>query len=249
MADNFLEGHAGKQPEIIFFSIERTVVLIIKNTGHNQTGFRAIRLAMIAPVVFLFCFCRDPFFPSIGVPYKVESLRAAPEGVITQLINAYEQQRIDLYEDLFPRSGLFRFYVSPKFQSTYLTRPYANPPESTDVRLQFISANSYYYYWGQDLEIQSHKKLFSQASSIVFSPPPDPGRFHYLVNEKGETTNVEIELTNGNIDITVSIDGAVDQYPVAIEKQVFLLERDSENQIPENRRLWVIRKWYDFGSQ
>jgi hypothetical protein len=216
----------------------------MKNTGNNQSKFRGTALTMYSAGVFLLCLCRNPFFPPTGVPYKTESLRATPEGVITQLINAYEQQRIDLYEDLCPQSGLFRFYVSPKFQSTYLTKPYANPPESTDVRLQFISANSYYYYWTQDLEIQSHKRLFSQALSIFFSVQPDfdPNRFHYLVNEKGETTNVEIELTNGNIDITVSIDGAVGQYPIAIEKQVFLLERDAEN-------LWVIRKWYDFGSQ
>jgi hypothetical protein len=220
------------------------MVRMFKNKGDYLPASCALSFWMVASAVFFICSCRDPFFMPTGEPYKTESLRSRPEGVIKQLINSYEQQRIDLYEDLFPQSGLFRFYVSPQFTSTYLTRSYANPPESTDVRLQFISANSYYYYWTQNIEIQSHKKLFSQASSIVFSVQPDfdPNRFHYLVNEKGDTTNVEIELLNGTIDITVTIDGMLDQYPVAIDKQVFLLERDADN-------LWVIRKWYDFGSQ
>jgi hypothetical protein len=215
-----------------------------KNQKKRGTDLPAGALFIAVCAGLLLCSCRDPFFMPTGKPYKTESLRARPEGVIKQLINSYEQQRIDLYEDLFPASGLFRFYVSPQFTSTYLTRPYANPPESTDVRLQFISGNSYYYYWTQNIEIQSHKKLFSQASSIVFSEQPDfdPNRFHYLVDDKGDTTNVEIELLNGTIGITVAIDGSLDQYSVSIEKQVFLLERDADN-------LWVIRKWYDFGTQ
>lgn len=189
--------------------------------------------------------CFNPFFPPTGTPDKVTPLRATPEGVIQQLINSYEQQRIDLFQDLLPAdSNNFQFYVSPSFLSIYNTRLYANPPEPRDTQLIFIGNQSYYYYWTQENEVRSHKNLFSRAVSIIFSVKPDinPGSFHYIVNARGDTTNVEMEVTNGEIDITIMSGGLPLEYAVSIDRQVFFLKRDPQN-------LWVIRKWYDFGSQ
>jgi hypothetical protein len=202
-----------------------------------KTG--AFAAAMLA------CLCRNPFFPPVGTPDKTPPLRTTPGGVITQLIKAYELRRIDLFEDLLPVGNTFRFYVSPKFESKFLERPYGSiPPEPRDTLLHYTTESSTYYYWGQDQELQSHKHLFTRAESIKFTVKPSvsAGNFRYIVNESGDTTNVELLMENGEILIKVNISGVTDDYSIWIEKQVFLLERDGEN-------LWVIRKWYDFGSQ
>jgi hypothetical protein len=189
--------------------------------------------------------CRNPFFPPVGVPDISPPLRSTPGGVINQLIKAYEQKRIDLFEDLLPKEKTFRFYVSPRFETYYKIRPYGTiEPEPRDTLLLYTTESSTYYYWGHDQELQSHTKLFNRAESITFKVKPSvsPGKFRYFVNDSGDTTNVELLMEDGEITIMVNISGFTDEYPIRIDKQVFFLERDAKN-------LWVVRKWYDFGSQ
>jgi hypothetical protein len=227
----------------------------VKYRGKNRrsTGsglfFRARTGFFILAMQCLFCCCRNPFFPDLGIPDKGSPLRATPMGVITQLINSYEQQRLDLFEDLFPVAGTFRFYVSPSFVSAYQSeaKSYVNPPEPRDTMLHdaLIQTYTYYYYWTQGVEIQSHKGLFTQAQSIVFDikPTVNSGDIRYIVNSTGDTTNVEMLMTGGEIDAVFDLGGGtIDEEIISIENQVFLLERNAGN-------LWVIRKWYDFGSQ
>ena len=209
-------------------------------------GSRTVRRAALT-AVFLFFFCRNPFFPLTGKPDSTPPLRATPGGVITQLINSYEQRRFDLFEDLLPHSNAFRFYVSPSFVATYQSsgKYYVNPAEPRDTLLQYIGAVPYYYYWTQDVEVQSHRRLFSQALSIKFvvNPNVNPGDFRYIVDSSNETTNVEVLMTDGKIAMAFDMGGgATEDDTVWIDKQVFLLERDTES-------LWVISKWYDFGIQ
>jgi hypothetical protein len=155
--------------------------------------------------------CRNPFFPHLGTPHSGSPLRATPMGVITQLINSYEQRRIDLFEDLFPVSNTFRFYVSPSFVSLYQSegKYYVNPPEPRDTLLQYIGAFPYYYYWTQDVEVQSDKRLFTQAQSIEFTlnPNVNPGDFRYIINGNGDTTNVEVLMTDGRIAMEIDLGG------------------------------------------
>jgi hypothetical protein len=228
----------------------------VKRRGKNRrsTGsgllFRAQTGSFVLAILCFLCFCRDPFFPHLGIPDSGSPLRATPMGVITQLINSYEQQRLDLFQDLFPAAGTFRFYVSPSFVSLYNSEAkyYVNPPEPRDTMLHsaLISQGpSYYYYWTQEVEIQSHKGLLTQAQSIIFTIKPNvnPGDIRYIVNSTGDTTNVELLMTGGEIDAVFDLGGGtIDEEIISIENQVFLLERDAGN-------LWVIRKWYDFGSQ
>lgn len=204
--------------------------------------------AFIAAAAAAGMFCFDPFFPPTGTPGKVTPLRATPEGVIQQLINSYEQLRIDLFEDLLPVSKTFQFYISPSFKDAYSTKSYVNPAEPRDTQLLYIGEDAKYYYWSQETEVRSHKNLFGKAVSIVFKVKPDfnPGAFHYIIDSTGnqkDTTNVEMEVTNGEINIIADLGGVITELPpVAIERQVFFLERDEQH-------LWVIRKWYDFGRQ
>jgi hypothetical protein len=197
-------------------------------------------------IACLFCLCRNPFFPDIGLPDKSPPLRKTPAGVITQLINSYEQRRLDLFEDLLPAAGTFRFYVSPSFQSAYVNEAkfYVNPPESSrDTLLQYIGNAAYYYYWTQEVELSSHKSLFAQAQSIVCENKPLVSTIRYIVNDTGDTVNAEVVIEGGEIDAVFDMGGGTsDEEIIEIDKQVFLLERDAD-------KLWVIRKWYDFGSQ
>jgi len=219
----------------------------MKSPGRKSLLFRARDVALFMVTAALVCHCRNPFFPQLGTPHSGSPLRATPRGVITQLSNSYEQRRIDLFEDLFPASNTFRFYVSPSFVSTYQSEAkyYVNSPEPRDTMLQYIGAFPYYYYWTQDVEVQSHKRLFTQAQLIEFTinPNVNPGDFRYIINGNGDTTNVEILMTDGKIEVELDMGGGVTEVDeIWIDKQVFFLERDADN-------YWVIRKWYDFGSQ
>ncbi|MCU0608259.1 MAG: hypothetical protein MUF22_00640 [Chitinispirillaceae bacterium] len=189
----------------------------------------------------MLCVCRNPFFPPSGPPPGntiSQELRATPRGVVDQLIKSYESRDILLFTDLFPEGNTFRFYVSPAFASTYMSKPYINPPEPRDTMMQYTGEFPYYNYWVQDWEVQSHRNLFLRSQTIRFIVPPNvnTGDFRYRVDAMGDTIGVEVLMTEGLIHIE-SDKGDFDIY---IDKQVFLLERDSDN-------LWVIRKWYDFG--
>jgi len=225
----------------------------VKYRGKNRRSnkgvlfFRARAVFFILAMPCLFCICRNPFFPPLGIPDKGSPLRATPKGVITQLINSYEQQRLDLFQELL--ASKYRFYVSPSFVSLYNSegKSYVNPPEPRDTMLHdaLIQTYSYYYYWTQGVEIQSHTGFFKQAQSIVFTIKPyvNSGDIRYIVDSTGDTTNVEMLMTGGEIDAIFDLGGGtIDEEIISIENQVFLLERDAG-------KLWVIRKWYDFGSQ
>jgi hypothetical protein len=204
----------------------------------------AATCAAAGALIFL-PFCRNPFFPHIGKPDDASLLRSTPSGVIKQLVNSYEQRRPDLFEALLPAT--FRFYVSPTFVTTYQSsgKYYVNPAETRDTLLQHIGAFPYYYYWTHDVEVESHRKLFSQALSIRFTLPfnVNPGNFRYIINGNNDTTNVEVLMMDGKIALELDMGGGdIEVDSIWIDKQVFFLERDADN-------LWVIRKWYDFGSQ
>jgi hypothetical protein len=218
---------------------------LVRVNGKCGRTYRSVFLSFIIIPLFLLVSCRNPFFPPTGMPDKVPPLRSTPDGVIKQLIQAYESKDLNLFQDLFPALKTFQFYVCPSFVASYNNnRSYVNPPEPRDTRLQYIGEYSYYYYWVQDIEIQSHLKLFNYAEKIEFTIKPDvnPGNFRYITNDNGDTINVELLMENGQIGIKIKTATISDSSTIAIEKQVFLLERDAEN-------LWVIRKWYDFGSQ
>jgi hypothetical protein len=219
-----------------------------KNSGWSRIDrLLPVRTVTVLAVIGLLLLCRNPFFPLIGRPDSAPALRTTPKGLINQLINSYEQRRLDLFEDLLPVSNTFRFYVSPSFENTYMSsgKYYVNPAEPRDTLLQWIGTNSFYYYWTQDVEVQSHRRLFSQALSIRFiiNPMVNPGDFRYIIDGSNDTTNVEVLMKDGKIVLEFDMGGgATEGDTIWIDKQVFFLERDANN-------LWVIRKWYDFGSQ
>jgi hypothetical protein len=196
--------------------------------------------------------CDNIFFPSTGKPLSGGTLRSTPQGILQQLILAYQNQRIDLYSDLFSTSKDFRFYVSPSFASEYNNgQPNSKPLEIIDTMYEYIIQHgiSSCNYWTYNEEIQIHTNLFTKSSSITFAPQPSILQIRYMTNNNGDTTNVEVVIKDGEIDIFSEIyydsenNRYEDKYVINIDTQVFYLERD-----PNNNRLWVIQKWFDLGS-
>jgi hypothetical protein len=71
----------------------------------------------------------------------------------------------------------------------------------------------------------------------------------YIANGSGETTEVEVVLRGGSLNITENVVDEngnnfqnIDELG-DIKEQVFYLERD-----PQNSALWVIKKWFDLGQ-
>ena len=107
------------------------------------------------------------------------------------------------------------------------------------------------YYWTYTQEMISHANLFEQAYEIYLNvSPPSNQDIRYTTNGSGETTNVEVILRGGSMDITEPIqyfsDGSSYQNHDQVDdigEQVFYLERD-----PQNPALWVIYKWFDMSQ-
>ena len=198
--------------------------------------------------------CDNPFFPPLGIPPKNNGsansyLRSTPQGVVQQLVNAYDKKDINQYKDLFSSQQDFRFYVAPGFTSSHVVKTC----ELVDsICHEIISKGlTCMYYWTYTQEMISHANLFEQAYEIYLNvSPPSNQDIRYTTNGSGETTNVEVILRGGSMDITEPIqyfsDGSSYQNHDQVDdigEQVFYLERD-----PQNPALWVIYKWFDMSQ-
>jgi len=92
--------------------------------------------------------------------------------------------------------------------------------------------------------------MFQKATQITFVESPTySNHIRYITNGKNETTNVEIVMQGGRIEVTGEIyydslgQRSAYLWPIDIYEQVFYLERD-----PESPNLWVIQKWFDLGT-
>ncbi|KMQ51023.1 hypothetical protein CHISP_2165 [Chitinispirillum alkaliphilum] len=187
-------------------------------------------------MIMLCISCDQLFFPPTGVPSSAPRMRSTPQGLIDQLMRSYEEKRVDLFEDLLPRNGTFRFYVSSNFASIYSTRSYITY-EPEIAKYNFVDGLTHYYYWGQADEVSRHRNLFSQVEMIEFSEPIIHDDLVYTVTEDNDTTHVEVLMTTGVLRVHL----ANQIFSTEIERQVFFLERDKEG-------LWVIRDWFDLGN-
>lgn len=184
-------------------------------------------------VVLLLMSCGDLFFPKTGLPTVSSLRRSTAEGVISQLIEAYETRRIELVEEILADS--FQFYVAPSFDS-YYSLEYNS--ESPDTSLQYIVSKPY-FYWKRKDELYRTKKIFEHSVFCQFIVPPHISRIRFEISADNDTTGIELQLDGGFLYIET--DGHGDQL-ADVNNQVFLLRRDSEG-------LWVIRKWYDLSTE
>jgi hypothetical protein len=189
--------------------------------------------------------CDNPFLPPTGTPVKFPSnlpadLRSTPQGLLAQLIESYESMRIDLFTDLLPTDGSFRFFITQGFFSENQDR-FRQRSEPPDGRLQYLEAADSYHYWTQTEEIDKHTRMFRSALNIDFKAKPGIESIRRFV-DNGDSL-AELKITGGEFWLLFSTaeGDSIITNPVAIEKQVFLIQQDAGHR-------WVIKKWYDFGS-
>jgi hypothetical protein len=191
--------------------------------------------------LFLACVltCRNPFLPPSGTYTTGVPLQSTPAGVMQQFQNAYNQINYSLYVGLLPSDGSFKFYVAPGFVAA---NPVSLTQEPRDSTMQFTGNSSSYFYWTQDIELSSQKALFNNASFIQFNPDdPFDVAIYPKLDSLGDTIQCEAVMT-GELDMFFNDPDAYPNQAIEINSD-FLIKRD-----PNNKKLWVIVKWYDLGG-
>jgi hypothetical protein len=182
--------------------------------------------------------CENLYLPDIGVPLNVPNPRATPAGVISQLFQSYETRRIELFTDLL--SNDFKFYIAAGFEKT-MTNQEPLSSEKPDAFMHHVNENTLYYYWGYKSEIDRTSKLFSNAEMIDI--PSRPEISDILYSSFGDTSFAELLVKDVTFEVSkYENSNTLVTYSLENQPQVFLLERTTDS-------LWVIKKWFDLGSE
>jgi len=203
------------------------------------------RLARIPAACALIAaaFACDLLLPPTGIPEEGPILRSTPGGAIEQLFRSYENRRIDLFTELLPKNGTYRFFISPEYSTSY-TGTDAKIERFGDSDYVYVKAGSY-HYWGHESELAKHRRMFSAPGvTIEFNEYPviDERNLHYTINGQNDTTHVELRTTLGELCIGKEGDTLYCTQKEG-QMQVFLLEREAD--VKTGNKLWVIRDWFD----
>lgn len=201
---------------------------------------RHIQLLIFLFVLLLPC-CDNPFLPESGKPIHSSSRRTTPQKIIDQLVESYVNKRIELFIDLLPQDESYKFYVAPSFESMYGRKYNTTHSERPDVFMTHVNTAQNYFFWTQQQEVESHRKMFADDVGIEFTSHPEISDVNYVI-ENDDTLYAEILTNGGEFVISLTINQSrVDRYTASIERQVFLLGKDELG-------LWVIQKWYDLSN-
>jgi hypothetical protein len=192
------------------------------------------RLLIVVSFLLLIS-CENPFLPETGVPLNVSNPRSTPAGVISQLFQSYETRRIELFTSVLSKK--FKFYVASGFDIITTLNP-----EKPDTFMEYVDKNSSYNYWEYDEEYKRTSKIFENAEMIEIPSRPAISNTHYIFDSSGDTIYAEIKVNNVTFEVSKYESNTLVTYSLENQPQVFLLERDEDN-------LWVIKKWYDLGSE
>lgn len=175
-------------------------------------------------------------------------MRTTPQGVIAQLVKSYESKRISLFTDLLKSD--FQFYIPKDYADSLNWGGKNNEAYKAviDSAFPFLAVNDVYYFWNNQIEIESHQNLFRSENSIVFT---DELRIESIAaltecdstGRSCDTSAYVLLTTPARISITapeISSAYGTPTYEFDVGPQVFVLERD-----PFNSKLWVIAKWYE----
>jgi hypothetical protein len=194
-------------------------------------------LLTILLIVLFTIYCDNPFLPArpdTDRPIELVDPRQSPNGVINQLIKAYEYRNIGLYTSLL--AGDFRFYVASGFDKTqYKGQIYSAKP---DTFMDYVTDMSRdFFYWDSIAEVNSTRNMFDQTISIeVDQYQIDAPRYHC------DSLYAEVQVSNLLLDITIDIGF---EYKIVNQPQIFVLKRIDRN----GSKIWVIWKWYDLGTE
>jgi len=203
-----------------------------------------IAVTLLSPMLS----CDSLLLPPTGFPEDGPNPRSTPAGTIEYLFRAYEDKRIDLFTELLPKNGTYRFFISPDYSDAYAAA------HSTDAIIARIEEGQYayvkpgnYYYWGHESELAKHRRLFSMADAIEFPERPivDERNFSYRIDESGnDTTHVEVRTSAG--ELCIGFRDTLYCTQKEGQSQVFLLERETDRKTGD--KLWVIKDWFDLNS-
>jgi hypothetical protein len=184
--------------------------------------------------------CDTLLLPQTGFPEQGPNPRSTPSGTIEHLFRAYEDKRIDLFTELLPKNGTYRFFIRPDYSDEYAAT------HSTDAIIAQIEESQYKYvrpdryrYWGHESELAKHRRLFSMADAIEFTEYPITDERDFAYNS--DSTQVEVRTTGG--EMCISVQGTVYCTQKENQSQVFLLEREADRKTGD--KLWVIKDWFD----
>jgi hypothetical protein len=187
------------------------------------------------------------FLPPTGFPEEGPNPRSTPMGAIEYLFRAYEEKRIDLFTDLLPKNGTYRFFISPDSSDAYAA---AHSTDATITRVEeaqyaYVKPGSY-HYWGHESELAKHRRLFGMADEIEFSggvyPEVNERDFRYRFDENSDTAQVEARTTAG-WELCIGFRDTLYCTQKEGQTQVFLLEREVDRKT--GAKLWVIKDWFD----
>jgi len=212
--------------------------MAIRSSSNRK--LRYARLLAVSALLAAALSC-DILLPPTGVPEEGPSPRTTPRGTIEQLFRSYEDKRIDLFTELLPKNGTYRFFISPEYSISY-TGTDAVIKRIEEAEYRYVKTGSY-HYWGHESELAKHRRMFNAADvTIEFTEYPiiNERDFSYRVNDLNDTTHVELRTTAGELCI-----GRDTLYCTQKEgqMQVFLLEREVDGKT--GNKLWVIRDWFD----
>jgi hypothetical protein len=200
-----------------------------------------------AALLTLILSCDILLLPPTGFPEDGPNPRSTPTGTIEYLFRAYEDKRIDLFTELLPKNGTYRFFISPDYSDAYAAT------HSTDAIIARIEEGQYayvtpgsYYYWGHESELAKHRRLFSMADAIEFTEYPivNEHNFRYRIDENNDTTHVEVRTTAG--ELCIGFRDTLYCTQKEGQSQIFLLERETDRKTGD--KLWVIKDWFDLNS-
>ena len=206
---------------------------------------RKFASAALLPLLLILS-CDTLFLPSAGSPEEGPAIRSTPRGTIEQLFRAYENKRIDLFTELLPKNGTFRFFISPDYTADYTAMPNTDAiiARVEEPEYEYVRAGTY-YFWDHESELAKHRRLFRMAGAIEFTEYPliDERDFRYRESGNGDTT-VEVRMMGG--ELCISARDTLYCTPKDRQVQVFLLEREVDRRT--GNKLWVIRDWFDLNS-
>jgi hypothetical protein len=187
------------------------------------------------------------FLPPVGLPEEGPNPRSTPMGAIECLFRAYTEKRIDLFTELLPKNGTYRFFISPDYSDAYAA---AHSTDATIARIEeaqyaYVKPGSY-HYWGHESELAKHRRLFGMADEIEFAggvyPEVNERDFRYRIDENNDTAQAEARTTAG-WELCMGFRDTLYCTQKEGQTQVFLLEREADRKT--GAKLWVIKDWFD----
>lgn len=185
--------------------------------------------------------CKNPFFPTKGLPEGTGAYNTSISGVVKQIMNVYENKDIAAFENLIYDKNTFKFYIQYNiFKDVNIN----NINTKVSLDFDYVPIGSYWYL-DYSQEHRVHSNLFSHENEISFTEPLviTKEEFPEIIDSTNtDTLEVVIHTDKATINIRANlffeIYGSY-HHDFTISEQVFFLKKDTVD------NLWKIDKWFE----